>query len=74
MEIAVRQGLEALLFLADEPVPAGELAEALDRVLSDPELAARLGRNARARVLADFLGGRHLEQYVELFASLVRED
>ena len=25
----------------------GELAEALDRVLSDPELAARLGRNAR---------------------------
>lgn len=30
MEIAVRQGLEALLFLADAPVPAGELAEALD--------------------------------------------
>lgn len=30
MEIAVRQGLEALLFLAAEPVPAGELAEALD--------------------------------------------
>ena len=30
MEIAVRQGLEALLFLADEPLPAGELAEALD--------------------------------------------
>lgn len=30
MEIAVRQGLEALLFLAAEPVPAGELAEALE--------------------------------------------
>lgn len=30
MEIAVRQGLEALLFLADAPVPAGELAEALE--------------------------------------------
>lgn len=29
METAVRQGLEALLFLADAPVPAGELAEAL---------------------------------------------
>lgn len=30
METAVRQGLEALLFLADEPLPAGELAEALE--------------------------------------------
>lgn len=30
MQTAVRQGLEALLFLADEPVPAGELAEALE--------------------------------------------
>ena len=60
--------------LIDDPHDPGELAEALDRVLSDPELAARLGRNARERVLADFLGGRHLEQYVELFASLVRED
>lgn len=29
METAVRQGLEALLFLADAPVPAGELADAL---------------------------------------------
>ncbi len=29
MQTAVRQGLEALLFLADEPLPAGELAEAL---------------------------------------------
>ncbi|MGA8046831.1 MAG: glycosyltransferase [Dermatophilaceae bacterium] len=60
--------------LIEDPHDPGELAGALDRVLSDPELAARLGENARARVLADFLGGRHLEQYVDLFAALVRQD
>jgi trehalose synthase len=60
--------------LLEDPHDPDELAAALDRVLGDPELAARLGENARARVLADFLGGRHLEQYVELFASLVQQD
>jgi trehalose synthase len=57
--------------LLSDPYDLDEFAAALDRVLSDPELAERLGANARARVLEDFLGGRHLEQYVELFASLV---
>ena len=60
--------------LLDDPADTGALAEALDRVLGDPDLAARLGANARARVLADFLGGRHLGQYVDLFASLVEGD
>ena len=41
MEIAVRQGLEALLFLADEPVPAGELAEALEMEPSEVEDACQ---------------------------------
>lgn len=41
MQIAFRQGLEALLFLADEPVPAGELAEALDMEPSDVEDACQ---------------------------------
>lgn len=57
--------------LIDDPYDLDELADALDRVLSDDELARRLGENARARVLEDFLGGRHLMQYVDLFASLV---
>ena len=42
-------------------------------MLEDRDLATRLGEGARTRVLADFLGGRHLEQYVELFASLVQD-
>lgn len=41
MEIAVRQGLEALLFLADAPVPAGELAEALDLEVAEVEDACQ---------------------------------
>ena len=41
MEIAVRQGLEALLFLADEPVAAGELAEALDMEPAEVEDACQ---------------------------------
>lgn len=41
MEIAVRQGLEALLFLADEPVSAGELAEALDMEPAEVEDACQ---------------------------------
>lgn len=41
MEIAVRQGLEALLFLADQPVPAGELAEALEMEPAEVEDACQ---------------------------------
>ena len=41
MEIAVRQGLEALLFLAAEPVPAGELAEALELEVGEVEEACQ---------------------------------
>ena len=36
-----------------------------------PELAERLGAAAHARVLEEFLGDRHLEQYVDLFSRLV---
>ena len=60
--------------LLEDPYDLDELAAALDRVLSDHDLARRLGENARERVLADFLGGRHLEQYVDLFATLVQSE
>lgn len=60
--------------LLEDPYDPDELAAALDRVLSDPDLAATLGANARDRVLTDFLGARHLEQYVDLFASLASRD
>jgi trehalose synthase len=57
--------------LVDDPYDLGELAGALQRLLDDADLAARLGRGARARVQSEFLGDRHLEQYVDLFSRLV---
>ena len=42
----------------------------MSRLLYNPELADRLGAAARIRVHDEFLGDRHLAQYVELFASL----
>jgi len=41
-------------------------------LLTDTELADRLGAAARARVMDEFLGDRHLQQYVELFSRLSR--
>ncbi len=57
--------------LVDDPYDIEEYARLLVRVLADAELAARLGSVAHARVLDEFLGDRHLEQYVALFSRLV---
>ena len=57
--------------LIEDPGDLEACASALGRLLDEPELAPRLGRSARARVLADFVGDRHLERYVELFSRLV---
>ena len=57
--------------LIEDPRDLDACAEAFARLLDEPELATRLGRSARARVLEEFVGDRHLEQYVELFSSLV---
>jgi trehalose synthase len=59
--------------LLDDPYDTEELGRLLRRVLSDPDLATRLGTAARARVLGEFLGDRHLQQYVDLFSRLVAE-
>ena len=57
--------------LVDDPYDVDEFAGALRRPLDDPRLAARLGKAAHERVLTEFLGDRHLDQYVDLFAGLV---
>lgn len=62
-------GLDGLL--VEDPHDLDAFATTLCRLLDEPELALRLGRNARARVLSDFVGDRHLEQYAELFGRLV---
>ena len=57
--------------LIEDPRDLDACAATIARLLDDRELATRLGRSARARVLEEFLGDRHLAQYVELFSSLV---
>jgi trehalose synthase len=58
--------------LVEDPYDIEQFAGVLRRPLVDGELAARLGDAGRARVLKEFLGDRHLEQYVDLFSRLVR--
>jgi trehalose synthase len=61
-----REGL-----LLQDPHDLDGLAEALDEILRDEVLAASMGAAARTRVQDQFLGDRHLTQYVELFAALL---
>ncbi len=44
--------------------------EAVCGLLADPDRAKRLGNAARDRVLGQFLGDRHLSQYIKLFGQL----
>jgi trehalose synthase len=60
---------ESGLLLAD-PSDLDAFGEALERVLGDDGLAARLGEGARERVRTNYLGDRHLMQYVDLFERL----
>jgi trehalose synthase len=57
------------LLIAD-PCDLRSFGAAVERLLCDPQDAERLGTNARARALTEFLGDRHLEQYGQLFADL----
>ena len=57
-------------YLLDDPTDIGALEEALCHLLGDPEYAAELGVNARERVREQFLGIRHLAEYLELVNGL----
>ena len=59
--------------LLDDPADLAGFANLLNRVLADESEAGRLGVAAHARVLAEYLGDRHLDQYVDLFAGLVAD-
>ncbi len=61
------------LLLADPRDLAG-FGRAVERLLTDPALATRLGTAARQRVLDEFLGDRHLEQYGALFGAPASPD
>jgi trehalose synthase len=57
--------------LVDDPHDLDEFSAALGRLLDDGDLADRLGVAGRQRVCDQFLGDRHLAQYVDLFAGLL---
>jgi trehalose synthase len=56
--------------LLDDPADLGGFAALLTPLLDDGPLAERLGAGGRERVRDQYLGDRHLIQYVELFAEL----
>jgi trehalose synthase len=57
--------------LLPDPVDLEGLGERLMLLLKDPGLGDQLGTNAHERVRSQFLGDRHLIQYVDLFADLL---
>jgi len=66
-ELAVRDGIDGLLV---EPRSASALAEGVERVRADRELAQRLGASARARFLETFRIERQAEAYDELYSRV----
>ncbi|MDP8962291.1 MAG: glycosyltransferase, partial [Actinomycetota bacterium] len=60
--------------LVPDPADLPAFARAVQRLLTEPHTAARLGRNARRRVLGRFLGNRHLIQDAELLAGVSRRN
>jgi trehalose synthase len=65
----IRDEREGLLLT--DPTDSRAFVTALRRLLGDEDMAVKLGAAARLRVLDQYLGDRHLEQYVELFTRLV---
>ncbi|MDQ3962741.1 MAG: glycosyltransferase [Actinomycetota bacterium] len=57
--------------LIDDPEDLTEYAADVLSMLDDPEASEQIGKNARERVRDDFLGPRHLMQYVDLIGRLV---
>ncbi len=56
--------------LIHDPTDLDAFAAAVRRLLEDPGYARQLGENARERVRQEYLGLRHLTQYVSLFQRL----
>ncbi|HEX6877320.1 MAG TPA: glycosyltransferase [Nocardioidaceae bacterium] len=56
--------------LLQDPLDLDAFGAAVERLMTDDALATKLGDAARERVEEQFLGDRHLIQYVQLFAHL----
>ena len=57
--------------LVSDPTDLGEFGAAVRSLLSDTERATKMGTDAQERVRHEFLGPRHLMQYVELIIGLI---
>jgi trehalose synthase len=57
--------------LIDQPRDLEAFGAAVRTLLDDPVLATRLGEAARVRAGSEYLGPRHLLQYLDLFARLL---
>jgi phosphatidylinositol alpha-1,6-mannosyltransferase len=53
-----------------DPLDPGDIADAVTRMLSEPDLAARLGRAGRRRVLEELSWPRYSEQFARLLAQV----
>ncbi len=56
--------------LLDDPTDLDDFAAELQRLLDEPGVAAAMGEAARERVRDQYLGDRHLIQYIDLFQAL----
>ena len=65
--LRLRQGQDALLL---ETGSAGEIAAAIEAILDDPDLAARLGRNARAFARRTYVWSRQGEKLLGFLRGL----
>ncbi|MGH2699784.1 MAG: glycosyltransferase [Actinomycetota bacterium] len=59
--------------LVTDPRDLAEYGAAVTDLLGDPQRAERMGDAAQARVRTEFLGPRHLLQYLELLSKLMHE-
>lgn len=66
----IEDGIHGLL--VDDAADLEAFGGAVESLLRDREDAGRLAENARRRVIDEFLGDRHLEQYGVLFEQLAR--
>jgi len=64
----IEDGIHGLL--VQDPTDLRAFGAAVESLLRDPERAAQLAENGRRRVIDEFLGDRHLEQYGLLFEQL----
>jgi trehalose synthase len=60
--------------LVDDPADLESVGAAIAALLREPERAGAIGQAARQRVIEQFLGTRHLVQYMNLLDGLLRDD